>query len=329
MKEIFMIEGYSGVNIQCYNYLPDNKVIEGIVYFAHGITEYAERHEELFKFLNEEGWAVFTNDHMGHGNSGGPRGYFTPTELSSGWECAVIDSMRCIDESYYRTDIDLNLPLVGIGFSLGSFIVRDIAIRNQYLFNSLILIGTGYQSKLKLKLGKLIADLELVKHKPSDCTDTIYKMAFEEYNKKFDKCRKADWLTSDKVELNRYLIDQKCNAGISIGLFKYLLSGIEFVSNAENIRKMRVDIEIYLISGEDDPVGDFGEGIHKLSALLETNNVTVYDKLYKGMRHDLLHEKCKEEIFDEISLYLSFMKRYELRRYDAFGINKHDLLKYM
>lgn len=329
MKTSFTIKGYSGVNIQCYNYLPDNKKVEGIVYFAHGMTEYAERHEEFFRRLNEEGWAVFTNDHMGHGNSDCPGGFFKSSELSSGWECAVIDSMRCVDESYYRTDIDRTIPLVGMGFSLGSFIVRDIAIKNQYLFNSIILIGTGYQSKLKIKLGTLIANLDLRNHEAYERTDMIRKLTFEEYNKRFAKETEADWLCSDRKELNKYLGDTRCCDGISVGLFKDLLSGIEFTSDTKNIKKMRTGIEIFIISGEDDPVGDFGKGIDKLVTAFNKNGITAYWELYRGMRHDILHEKQKEKVFMDIIMFLKFIKRPGPRMYDAFGINKHDLLKFM
>ena len=51
----------------------------GVVQIVHGIAEHVERYDAFAEFLNEKGYLVVAEDHMGHGksvNHGGTVGYF-------------------------------------------------------------------------------------------------------------------------------------------------------------------------------------------------------------------------------------------------------------
>jgi alpha-beta hydrolase superfamily lysophospholipase len=50
---------------------------------------------------------------------------------------------------------------------------------------------------------------------------------------------------------------------------------------------------ILLLSGEEDPVGDFGRGVrHVASAMKKAGASNITCTLYPGARHDLLHEEA-------------------------------------
>jgi alpha-beta hydrolase superfamily lysophospholipase len=58
---------------------------------------------------------------------------------------------------------------------------------------------------------------------------------------------------------------------------------------------------IVFISGQDDPIGDFGMGVEKSVAQLSAQGQTdITLKLYAGMRHEI-NEDCKMEVFQFIS----------------------------
>ena len=62
-----------------------------------------------------------------------------------------------------------------------------------------------------------------------------------------------------------------------------------------------------VISGEADPVGDFGKGVNYVyKQLLISGSTDVTLKTYEGARHELFNEFDREKIFDDI---LEFTER--------------------
>jgi alpha-beta hydrolase superfamily lysophospholipase len=295
--------GHNGKStITCYYWEPEINPI-GIVYFAHGVTEYAKRHSELLQLLSIQGYVVVANDHMGHGESTNDhRACFIGTKKESGWDCACEDAYNCIVAMKER--YGTNLPVYGIGFSLGSFIVRTIAIKYPDLFKAVVLIGTGDQGAIALSLGKHIAKSECEKHGSTNKTTQIDKLTFETYNKKFEQSTRADWLCADKTALFMYLEDEQCTDGFTAGLFYDLLCGMEFTGKPSNIAKMNKTTKILLLSGKCDPVGDFTKGVNALQKKMRKAGLNVTSKFYDDMRHDILHEKCYRDVQVEIINFL-------------------------
>lgn len=58
---------------------------------------------------------------------------------------------------------------------------------------------------------------------------------------------------------------------------------------------------LLFVAGDADPVGDCGRGVAKAAESMEragAENVTL--KLFSGMRHEILNELGKEEVYDFI-----------------------------
>ena len=276
---------------------PDDEP-KGIVYFAHGVTEYAERHMETLKEIADAGYIVVANSHMGHGGSTSEaKMCFTGRHDRNGWECAVEDA----EASLFAMRADYpGLPVYGIGFSLGSFIVRHMAIKYPKLFKSVVLLGTGYQNKIAIKLGQMMAKSEGKKHGMTKGTAKIDGLTFGTYNKKFEKETHVDWLCANKAARQEYLDDKKVGMGFTAGLFYDLLWGMEYTCDAANISSMNKDCQILMISGGMDAVGDFGKGIVNLEKLYNKNNLKVQKIIYDNARHDVLHEDCAPLVRQDI-----------------------------
>ncbi len=66
-------------------------------------------------------------------------------------------------------------------------------------------------------------------------------------------------------------------------------------------KHIKGNFPIYLLSGKDDAVGDFGKGIIKTIQLLKKQGAKETEYiLYDNARHDILHEDCKEEVYQYI-----------------------------
>jgi len=66
-------------------------------------------------------------------------------------------------------------------------------------------------------------------------------------------------------------------------------------------RKIRKDLPILFISGDEDPVGNYSKGVWKIAKgydQIGLNNIKVC--LFEDGRHELLHELNKDEVFSAI-----------------------------
>ncbi|MBQ7105310.1 MAG: alpha/beta fold hydrolase [Bacilli bacterium] len=271
-----------------------------VLQVAHGVTEYIDRYDEFAKYLNEKGIVVVGNDHLGHGKSiseeKGPM-YFGK---EGSWDFAVED----LYSLYTKTKIEYpDIPYFILGFSLGSFLVRTLLIKHSEVSDGAILVGTGQTSWLNIKLGLMMANKEAKEHGDNAFTEKIDDLTFGTYNKKFKPNKtKLDWLCSNEDALDLYMKDPSRGESFSAGLFRELLSGMMYDRDIDNIKKMNRDLPILFLSGSDDPVGDYGKGVDKAYKDFKKAGIkNLSIKMYPGLRHDILNEKSKNEIYEDVS----------------------------
>ena len=65
------------------------------------------------------------------------------------------------------------------------------------------------------------------------------------------------------------------------------------------------NLPIYLISGGDDPVGDYGNGVIKIFNKLKKRGANTDVKIYSGARHEILNDFSRQEVISDI---LNFIK---------------------
>ena len=69
-----------------------------------------------------------------------------------------------------------------------------------------------------------------------------------------------------------------------------LLQFIEMIHEVNNVEwaaKVPTTLPIYNIAGDEDPCGEFGEGVKEVSKWLEETGHNVKTKLYEGYRHEI------------------------------------------
>ena len=223
--------------------------------------------------------------------------YFGP---SGSWNFVVKDMNACKKEISKKYP---NVPYIMLGFSLGSFLLRTYLIDyNDDKIDGAIIMGTGYIPNFKIAIAKMMANNEAKKVGEENTSPVIKSLTFETYNKLFRPNRTDfDWLCSNDEELDKYIVDPLRGESYSAGLFREMLSGMQYTSNMKNINKMNKKIPIFLLSGDKDPVGEFGKGVIKTYNIFKKAGIENIDiKLYPNLRHDILHEKCKDDIYTDI-----------------------------
>ena len=150
----------------------------------------------------------------------------------------------------------------------------------------------------------MMADTEGKKNGYDKCTAQIDKLTFETYNKKFANTTKADWLCSNPNIVKAYLTDESCGKGFTAGLFHDLLDGMEYTCNKTNMKKMNPKCPILMLSGANDPVGDFGKGVKKLQKMYKSLGIPVSCQIFNGARHDILNDRGNQRVYLEIAKFI-------------------------
>ena len=289
--------------IHCEEWLPEG-MPKAVLQIAHGVAEYIGRYNDFATFLAENGIAVVGEDHLGHGKTASedePHVYFAKKD---GWNKVVFD-IHYLREMYGGKFP--NVPCFLMGHSMGSFLARTYLIKFPGDVDGAIIMGTGHQGAALVAGGKTIGKLVGEAFGYERPHDIVTKLAFGSYNKGIENVRTPfDWLSVNEENVDKYIADPMCGEDASVGLFLDMIGGIEFIRKQENVDKMDVTKPVLFISGEADPVGDFGKGVKAAFATFDKAGVKDLScKLYPGLRHEILNENGKEKVYKYILDWLS------------------------
>ena len=276
-----------------------------ILQISHGMVEYVERYEGFAKFLNEHGILVAGNDHLGHGASyteEWQKGYFA---AEKGDICALQDlhRMTVLLQKKYP-----DIPHFLFGHSMGSFFARRYLCMYPNEIDGAVICGTGWQPKPVLVGGLAVVKLLSILKGDRFRSKLVTAMAFGNINKTFEPVKTSkDWLTRDVKVAEKYLEDPNCGFLFTLNGYRTLFRSMYLVQDMDQLRKMDEDLPVLFISGEMDPVGDFGKGVKKaVNAFYASGMENVECILYPEARHELTNELNREEVFQDVLEWLEF-----------------------
>lgn len=292
----FKFTSHDGRNVEMYVWA-DVKEPKAVVKIAHGMAEHSARYDDFAKYLNSLGYIVVMNDHRGHG--------LTAEEDSFGfedgdmWTNNVLDQIAIINyckEKY-------NLPVIMMGHSYGSFVTQAV-IEEYPDVAGYILCGSNYIKGIKYEVCRIVAK-HMCKHKGGRYpAQLIVDLSFKTYEKKFPGV--SAWLNRDEAEVKKYNDDEMCGFTCSANFYRSFMNGISKLYKKEYYSRIDVDKPLLIISGSDDPVGEYSKGVNKLEKFY-VNKVGVKNvskHLYEGARHEILNETCKQQVYADIANWL-------------------------
>ncbi|MEO1263108.1 MAG: alpha/beta hydrolase [Bacteroidota bacterium] len=293
-----------GKEITYYHWEPvDKNQVKAVVQIVHGMAEHAQRYDRFASFLNGHGFAVFANDHRGHGKTAGSPAAIGYIEDGSFWEKTIGDmrSLHEIAKEKYG-----GLPHFLFGHSMGSFLTRDYIAKHGKELKGAIISATGGDPGLLGKIGLLIAKIESFfkgRKKQSPLLDT---MSFGKFNAAFKPNRtEHDWLSKDEKEVDKYINDPACGTVFTTGFFIDLLYGVNLTNSKYIFETTPKELPLYLFAGALDPVGNNGKGVKEVyEKYKKTGTINLNIKLYENGRHEMLNEVNRQEVFRDILNWL-------------------------
>lgn len=283
-------------------YLPYGEV-KGIVQFAHGMCDYGERYEEFFRELTDCGYIAAYADHLGHGNSVrslDDLGYFSHRD---GYKKVAEDFNTFYDLLEERFYCDKHYVM---GHSMGSFIVRYFMAVYRRQMAGAILMGTSGPNPLAGIGATLAAGVAMVR---GDFyrSPLLEKMAFGSYNKRIENPVSAwDWLSRDEDAVYQFDTDELRNQTFTAAGFKDLFSLVRIVNQSTFMDDTPKELPILLLSGKEDPLGNYGKGIAHLEDMFQSLHFRdVKSVLYPGARHELCHELNRDDVYDTVIDWLN------------------------
>lgn len=298
MKKNNYFISIDGTKIYFHTWIVPNAILT--LQIIHGMAEHGKRYEEFARFLNERGISVFATDHRGHGLSS-KKNEVLGNIGENGFE------LMLKDEEYFSDFIQKNYKLKHIifGHSMGSFICQLLIQKNKKIANAVIFSGSSFISQREIKIARFLSKLSLNLSgiKPSKLLDTL---VFYNYNKFTEKRTSFDWLTRDKAEVDKYINDDHCGFIAPNILYFYFFDFLVNLWNRNNMQNIDKHLPIYILSGDKDPVGNYGLAIQNLYNLYSDIGIkNIQLKIYNEGRHEMLNELNRVEVYNDIYLWIS------------------------
>ena len=270
---------------------------KGVVQLVHGMQEHIDRYSDFANFLAENGYIVVGHSHLGHGDSVTTKeeyGYFAEKD---GW-WRLVEDVHLLQNKVQKKYPDMNYIIMG--HSMGSLVVRSYLTKYKDNISKAIISGTSGQ-KYGLIAGQVLINIIKLAKGDHYRSQLVEKLITGSFNDNFKPNRtKADWLSRDEKQVDKYLADEKCGINFTLQAYQDLLKGTRYLSKQRNVNKT-LNVPMLLFSGTKDPVGANGKGVIRVYRMLKKAGLEfVTLKLFEDGRHEMLNETNKEEVYQFI-----------------------------
>ena len=114
------------------------------------------------------------------------------------------------------------------------------------------------------------------------------------------------WLTKDTEIVTKYYNEPRCCFKFTLNGYLGLMEAVLYDNQMDNVQKVPKKLPLFLVSGEDDPVGDCGVGVKKVYDMYkEAGLLDITYCLYENDRHEILNETDRDKVYADI---LSWMR---------------------
>lgn len=294
----FTFKDPDGFEIFVYKWFPEKEKPKAVVQVVHGMAEHALRYERFAKFLNKAGYAVYADDHRGHGK--------TAKELSKAGIGGVDSWNGMVNDEHQLTQIikqeNPSLPVFLFGHSMGSFISqRYIELWGSEL-SGVVLSGTTGLAVIPKEAEPLFAQAA------QGASRDKYPEGpglFDSMNAAFAPVKTPfDWLSRDEEEVKKYIDDPWCGFAFSNGMLYDMARGMWEFLDPKNQESVPKSLPVLIIAGEQDPVGA-NNGVKVLhDRYRELGIKDVKPIVYPGARHEVLNEINRDEVQRDVQNWL-------------------------
>lgn len=289
--------------IHATEWLPEERPPKAILQIIHGMKEYVDRYDGFARYVADRGFIVVGEDHLGHGRtavSSKDLGYFAKKDS----DIILVKDVHRLKKTIQAEHP--GLPYFIYGFSMGSFIARKYLTMYGEGIDGAIIGGTGWIPERQLKTGIMVTSLLSKIHGDRYRSDAVEKLSMGSYNSEIKNPRTpSDWICTVDSVVDKYEASPKCKFKFTVNAFNTLYKIIKYVQDPKNVKRIPEDLPVIFMSGLQDPVGGYGEGVKKAAELYMVNGMKkVSIKLYDDMRHEIHNEARKHIVYLDILEWL-------------------------
>ena len=273
----------------------------------HGYAEHSRRYMPMIEGLTGKGIVVVADDHVGHGATALSSGTWLDTG-GTGYQTFIDDELALTE---IARDSYPDLPLILFGHSWGSMIAREYVSQCPDLADGLILSGVVEQltsagldmevlsqsarAAIALNVSPKLREVS-PRLRGSSEEEVVTELATVIATKATARYEEDDpmaWVATD-VDARREFLEDPLGAPArqpSFDFFRDLLGLYIRVGSDRFPRRVSKDLPILIMSGDQDPMGNYGEGAYHLAnKLWKEGNRHVRTRVFPGARHEIQWE---------------------------------------
>lgn len=288
-----------GLPLDVLEVIPDGKIV-GLVQIVHGMQEHKERYLAFMRFMARQGYLCAAHDHRGHGKSVRSEedlGYFYDETGD-----AIVEDVNTVG-TMIRADHP-ELPLLMLGHSMGSLVVRKYLKKYDDTLCGLVISGAVYENPAA-KPGKIIVRALGYRHGDKRVSSMVSKLIDGSFDKQIEGSVKNRWLSRNEDNVQAFNDDPLCGFPFTFNGYRNLLQLVLDVYDEKGWQMNNPDLPVLFLGGEEDPVIGGQKHFDKTMQAMRARGYThVEGKLYPHMRHEILNEINRQTVYDDI---LAFM----------------------
>lgn len=275
--------------------------VKGYVQIIHGMEEHKERYDDFAERLRSAGYTVVTSDMRGHGQSAPLLGYFNDKD---GYRDLLSDQKLI---SKYIRDRFKTEKVILFAHSMGTIIARNLLQTESRGYEKVILSGFPYDpGRAATGAGLFLCGLLAAVRGPKYDSKLIQSLAVGSFNKAIKNPKTdLDWLSYNEDNIKNYKADKYCGHGFKVSAYRDLFMLVRHMSEVNSYRSVNAELPIFLIRGEDDPSTGFGKGASQsIDVLRRAGFQQIRVKTYPHMRHEILNEKGRDMVMNDVVRFL-------------------------
>ena len=295
-KQTFIFSAPDDQQIFCHRWPVESP--KAIVQIVHGGAEHGGRYADLATALNAQGYAVYAEDHRGHGRTGEINTKLGDMGEANAFE-RVCDDVLALGKRAQTEHPDL--PLVILGHSLGSLITQRILLQHSELYQAAVLSGSP--DIISIAEGAELVRAEVERVGRDQVSEVLEAGIVAGFAAAFpDADTPHDWLSRDREQVQRYAGDPGCGYPLCAGVWQDLISAMLVTTEVSALAAaLRKDMPLYILSGSEDPVHGHWSAIERLQNNYRQCGLTdLTVKKYPGGRHEMFNETNRLDVIADL-----------------------------
>lgn len=270
--------------------------VYAVLQLSHGLCGCKERFLPFMQFMADHGVACVAGDHRGHGASVKSRedlGY-----MYEGGYMALVDDLRMITD-WVHNEFP-GIPVYILGHSMGSMAARVYLKYDDSAIDGMVLTGSPSWEPMSV-LGRMFSGAACLFGFSRMRVNVGQRMTNVRYNRKFASEGPQAWLCSNERARKTFMDNPLCNFTLTANGSYNVLSMMSEVYRRGKWMVSNPSMPILFISGSEDPLMRGEKNFHSSAKnICNRGYKNVTSAIYPAMRHEVLNEIGKEEVWADI-----------------------------